>query len=153
MRTSHCYMFVVASMIAGMTLIKPTTAFAQHHPKMSEKATAKGEMASGNMMADCMKMMEKHKQMQTMMAGMDKKLADMNATVKARTGSEKMDAMAALVSEMVMQRKQMNEKMATMQSEMMQHMMKHMSMGSNSMMTCPMMKGMDMKAMKGMKGM
>jgi hypothetical protein len=60
-------------------------------------------------------------------------------------GAEKADATAAVVSELVTQRRTMRDGAMKMQHEMMGHMMEHMR-GKDSMAMCPMMKPMgDMK--------
>ena len=61
-------------------------------------------------------------------------------------GSAKVDQTAAVINELVSQRKQMREQMMTMMPQMMGHMMQHMHNGmmsgmSQSMSSCPMMKG------------
>jgi hypothetical protein len=63
-------------------------------------------------------------------------------------GSKKSDAVAAVVNELVTQRKQMRDDMMAMAPEMMKHMMAHMRMGmmkgmEDAMATCPMMKSME----------
>ncbi len=67
--------------------------------------------------------------------------------MNAATGGKKTDAAAAVINELVAQRKQMREQMMTMQPEMMKHMMAHMETGmmkcmEQSMAKCPMMKTM-----------
>jgi hypothetical protein len=59
---------------------------------------------------------------------------------------EKMTATAAVVTEMVTQRRTMREGMMTRQEGMMSHMMEHMQAGAASMAMCPM-----MEQMGGMK--
>jgi hypothetical protein len=56
------------------------------------------------------------------------------------------DATAAVVNEMVTQRRMMRDGMMKRQHEMMAHMMRHMQAGKDSMAMCPM-----MKQMGGMK--
>ena len=73
-------------------------------------------------------------------------LPDLVAKMNAASGMEKADATAAVVSEMVTQRKAMRDGMMKMQQEMMGHMMEHMEAGKDSMASCPM-----MKQMGGMK--
>lgn len=61
------------------------------------------------------------------MAAADKKLADLLARMNAAKGNEKVEAMAAVITELATQRMQMQEQMMRMQSGMMDHMMGHMS--------------------------
>ena len=117
---------------------------AGHHKHPAAMATPGAEMK-----AECDAMMAKKKEMedklQAMDATLDKLVADMNAA-----GAEnKVDAMekpiAAVVNELVAQRKASRAMKAEMESAMMAHMMKHMEMagtkaGKKSMTDCPMMK-------------
>jgi hypothetical protein len=78
---------------------------------------------------------------------MDARLDDLVKRMNAATGSKKPDAVAAVINELVAQRKQMREQMMAMRPEMVKHMMAHMRMGmmkgmEDSMAKCPMMKTM-----------
>lgn len=77
---------------------------------------------------------QRQQMMQNMMAA-DQKLAELIARMNAATGDRKVDAIAAVVTELAAQRKQMQEQMR-MQSGMMEQMMSHMSgmQGSGGMM-------------------
>jgi hypothetical protein len=95
-------------------------------------------------------MMAHHKEMMAKMDAMDARLDDLVKKMDAAKGSKKADAVAAVVNELVAQRKQMREHMMTMLPEMMKHMMEHMQMGMmKGMMECPMMKGMESKSGPG----
>ena len=98
-----------------------------------------GEMAP----MDCQAMMDK---MQASSKAMDDRLAALVGDMNKAKGSAKVDRMAAVINEMVAQRKQMRDDMATMMPQMMNHMMQHMQSGMMSgmasMSDCPMMKGM-----------
>src|SRR5262245_10920078 len=74
-------------------------------------------------------------QMMQNMAAADQKLSELVATMNAATGDKKVEAIAAVVSELVAQRKQMQEQMRT-QGSMMEQMMSRMSAmhGSGGMM-------------------
>jgi outer membrane murein-binding lipoprotein Lpp len=92
-------------------------------------------------------MMAHHKEMMAKMEAMDSKLDDLVKKMNAAKGNSKVDATAAVVNELIAQRKQMREHMMAMQPEMMKHMMEHMQTGMmkgmmESMSECPMMKGM-----------
>jgi Spy/CpxP family protein refolding chaperone len=92
-------------------------------------------------------MMAHHKEMMAKMEAMDARLDDLVKRMNAATGSKKPDAVAAVINELVAQRKQMREQMMAMQPEMMKHMTAHMRMGmikgmEDSMAKCPMMKTM-----------
>lgn len=95
-------------------------------------------------------MMTRHREMMAKMDAMDSRLDDLVKRMNAATGSKKPDAVAAVINELVAQRKQMREQMMAMQPEMMMHMMEHMRMGMmKGMMECPMMKGMEGKPSPG----
>ena len=92
----------------------------------AQKNESKAGMPQGNM-----QMMAMHNQMMAEMKAMDANLDLKVAAMNAAKGRDKVDAMAAVINEMVSQHKQMMAKMMGMHE--------------------PMMK--DMKGMKGMKGM
>jgi Spy/CpxP family protein refolding chaperone len=90
-------------------------------------------------------MMAHHKEMTAKMEAMDARLDGLVKAMNAATGSKKPDAVAAVVNELVAQRKQMREQMIAMQPEMMKHMIAHTQTGmmkgvEDSMAQCPMMK-------------
>ena len=92
---------------------------------------------------DCQAMMDK---MQASSKAMDDRLATFVDAMNKAKGSAKVDRMAAVINEMVAQRKQMRDDMAAMMPQMMNHMMQHMQSGmmsgmAQSMAACPMMKG------------
>ncbi len=88
------------------------------------KGTMPGKMkGNGAMMGG---MMQK---MQADTKAMDDELDGLVATMNQATGSDKMDAMAAVITKMAQQRKTMDQKMAAMQKSMMQGMMGHGMMG------------------------
>ena len=60
-------------------------------------------------MAERKQKMAEQKGMMAKMAAADQKVADLVATMNAATGEEKVTAMAALINELVAQRKQMHE--------------------------------------------
>ncbi len=135
------YVLAAATMLAAASLVaqnpgSPATP-GPHHPHHG--------MMAGSMPDDCKAMMAKHEQMmsdmQVMNAALDQKVVAMDKA----TGPKKVDAMAAVIAEMVAQRKQMQQKMMAMQSGMMMHMGAHMhgTPGSKAdpVMDCPMMKG------------
>ena len=92
---------------------------------------------------DCQAMMDK---MQASSKAMDDRLAGLVSDMNKAKGSAKVDRMAAVINEMVTQRKQMRDDMAAMMPQMMNHMTQHMQSGMmsgmQSMADCPMMKGM-----------
>lgn len=91
-------------------------------------------------------MMAHHKEMAAKMEAMDARLDALVQKMNSATGSRKTDAVAAVINELVAQRKQMRDQMMAMQPEMMQHMAAHMRLGmmkgmEDCMSKCPMMKG------------
>jgi hypothetical protein len=80
------------------------------------------------------------------MKAADQRLDDLVGKMNAASGTDKADATAAVVNEMVTQRRTMRDGMMKMQQGMMAHMMGHMQAGKDSMAMCPM-----MKQMGGMK--
>jgi len=67
--------------------------------------------------------------MQADTKAMDDELDGLVLTMNQATGSDKMDAMAAVITKMAQQRKVMDQKMAAMQKSMMQGMMGGMGSG------------------------
>ena len=108
---------------------------AEPHPGMAADMTAKCQA----MMADQEKMMAEVK-------AADQRLDDLVAKMNAASGVDKAEATAAVVNEMVTQRRAMRDGMMKMQQGMMAHMMGHMQAGKDPMAMCPM-----MKQMGGMK--
>ena len=80
-------------------------------------------------------MMAERQQMMANMRATDQKLNDLVKRMDAARGTEKADAIAAVVKEMVSQRAQMRDRMMAMQDEMMTHMMQHMSAMQGGMMS------------------
>jgi polyhydroxyalkanoate synthesis regulator phasin len=122
-------------------LLFACAAFAQQPPSGSQPPM---QMPSGQMEPmDCEAMMQK---MQGPSKAMDDRLQALVDEMNKAKGSAKVDRMAAVINELVSQRKQMREQMMAMMPQMMGHMMQHMHSGmmsgmSHSMSGCPMMKG------------
>ena len=81
-------------------------------------------------------MMADHKAMMARMAAADQKLDELVARMNAAKGEQKVAAIAAAVTELATQRREMDAHMLRMQSGMMERMMSHMSAmhGSGGMM-------------------
>jgi len=90
--------------------------------------------------------MADQEKMTTEMKAADQRLDSLVGKMNLASGTEKADATAAVVNEMVTQRGTMRDGMMKMQHGMMGHMMEHMQAGKDSMAMCPM-----MKPMGGMK--
>ena len=114
-------------------------------PAPTAKAKAQSAMAA-DMAAKCKAMMADQEKMMTEMKAADQRLDDLVSKMNAASGTEKVDATAAVVNEIVTQRRTMRDGMMKMQQGMMAHMSEHMQAGKDSMAQCPM-----MKQMGGMK--
>ncbi|MCW3052856.1 MAG: hypothetical protein JWN14_2026 [Chthonomonadales bacterium] len=95
-------------------------------------------------MAHCKEMMQKKARMQADFKEQDARVDALVTKMNTSTGAERVEAMAAVITELSAQRKNRQEKTAAMEAEMMQHMMEHMQMGKQSMAMCPMMQAMQM---------
>ena len=100
---------------------------------------------AADMKAECEAMMAKHQEMQAKLQAMNAELDRLVADMNAAKGSKEPDAlekpMAAVINELVAQRKVFLSMMTEMQPAMMTHMMRHMNMhGAKGAMECPMMK-------------
>ncbi len=120
---------IVASLAALLALSAPL--FAQAMPLASPAGSMKpmprtsgtGAGDKGDKMGDMMKMGGMMQKMQADTKAMDVELDGLVITMNQATGSDKMDAMAAVITKMAQQRKTMDQKMAAMQKSMMQGMM------------------------------
>lgn len=109
---------------------KESAAMARHDADMKAKCQA--------MMAKKQEMQEKFKAMD---ATLDKLVADMNAAKDSKEPDALEKPMAAVINELVAQRKATRAMRMEMQSEMMAHMTDHMAMhGAKGAWECPMMK-------------
>ena len=125
------------------------TLWAQQPTPPSSPPAQKMEMSSKPGMMDD-SMMAHHKEMMAKMDAMDARLDELVKKMDATKGGKKVDAVAAVVSEFVAQRKEMRQQMMAMQPEMMKHMAEHMQTGMmKGLMECPMMKGMEGKPAPG----
>jgi hypothetical protein len=142
-------MAVVFAPSAGFAQAAPA---AHQHPAAAQAKPAAGiAKPAAGMEAKCQAMMTEHEKMMAQTTAADARLDGLVATMNAATGQPKVDATAAVVSEVVAQRKAMREGMMSMEMDMMSHMMEHMQAGKDSMATCPMMKMMKSKPMGAMK--
>jgi hypothetical protein len=113
---------------------------AHQHPA-TQAATPPADMA-----AKCQAMMADQEKMMAELKAADARLDDLVGKMNAASGVDKAEATAAVVNEMVTQRRTMRDGMMKMQHGMMAHMMGHMQAGKDSMAMCPM-----MRQMGGMK--
>ena len=111
-----------------------------HHKASAEKAKHDADMKAEweAMMAKKQEMQDK---VQAMDATMDKLVAEMNAAKSSKEVDALEKPMAAVINELVVQRKALRSMMMEMQPAMMAHMAHHMHMhGTKGAMECPMMK-------------
>jgi hypothetical protein len=80
-------------------------------------------------------MMAQRQQMMASMRALDQKLDALVSKMNAARGTDKVDAIAAVVKEMVTQRTQMRDQMMTMDDRMMGHMIQHMTSMQGGMMS------------------
>jgi len=138
----------ILPLIGLVALLGTTGALAQQSQTKIAKPSggAQSGMMTGNMAEKCKQMMAMHNQMMADMKAMDAKLDQKVAAMNASRGNAKIDAMAAVINEMVSQRKEMMAKMTGMQDRMMSHMGEHMAQSGGQAMRqpmaqCPMMQG------------
>ena len=108
-------MTAMALLLAGVAIVQAQTGASQpQRPMMVDETQA------ASMMAERQKMMAN-------MRAMDQKLNDLIAQIDAARGDDaKIEAVAAVVKQLVAQRTQMHSQMEAMQTRMMDHMMEHM---------------------------
>ena len=139
---------LVTGIVAGCAavLISAIPGDARQMPQAPPQAATAKAKPQADMAAKCQTMMASHEKMMADMKAADDRLDVLVASMNSASGTEKADATAAVVSEMVAQRRAMRDGMMKMEHEMMAHMMEHMQAGKDSMAKCPM-----MKSMGGMK--
>jgi len=108
------------ALLLGTPLALARTTGQMQHPTMEEKA---GQTEKGEMPAKCKAMMQEKQQMMQKCKAMDTRLDQLVSAMNTATGQQKIDAMAALLNELVQQRKSMHTTMMKMREEMMSGMM------------------------------
>jgi hypothetical protein len=145
------YNRIATGIVAGCAVVAMSSMpglAGQGSQKPKPMAMAKTTPESG-MAAKCQAMLVDQEQMLTEMKIADERLDALVSKMNGASGTDKADATAAVVTEMVTQRRTMRDGAMKMQHEMMTHMTEHMQAGKDSMAMCPMMK--QMKPMKDMK--
>ena len=138
MRRIGTMVVAAVSVLAGPGLVAQTAQMPQHQMMDQMKKPA-------GMAEKCKAMMAEHDKMAADMKAADARLDGLVAKMNSATASEKVAAIAVVVTEIVAQRHAMRDGMMKMQQGMMSHMMEHMAEGKDSMSMCPMMKHKDMK--------
>jgi len=137
-------MAIVSLIAAAAGALTAVGGEGQEHSHPAGAPAAEG----ASMMEKCQAMMARHHEMMEQHQAMDAKLDGLVAAMKSAAGDDKVPAIAAVVEELVGQRRAMHGMMADHHAGMMRHMMEHMGQGmpmgeGRSMMEkCPMMQGM-----------
>jgi Skp family chaperone for outer membrane proteins len=159
---THHHRILVPGIFAAAALVLAVSASAQTPPPPAPSpaapqtgpmtghhkhnaAGAAGSKHAADMKAECLAMMDKKQEMQARLAAMDVALDKLVAEMNAAKGSKEIDAMekpmAAVINELVAQRKASHSMMMEMQPAMMAHRTNHGEMhGTKGAMECPMMK-------------
>ena len=145
MRLNGFVTVIVAGCAAVLISAMPGLAGQMPQGAATAKVKPQSKMAA-DMAAKCQAMMADQQKMMTEMKDADQRLDELVGKMNAASGTEKADATAAVINEMVTQRRTMRDGMMKMEHGMMAHMMEHMQAGKDSMAMCPM-----MKQMGGMK--
>ncbi|HVS16152.1 MAG TPA: hypothetical protein VMV46_19720 [Thermoanaerobaculia bacterium] len=146
----HRFEILVSSLFAATVLALAAGAIAQSppppasHPAGHQSESAAGAEHAADLKEKCQAMMARKQETRDTLAARDLALDELLARMNAAT-SQDADAMvqpmAAVLNELVAQRKANRPMMMEMQSEMMAHMMRHMELhGTKGAMECPMMK-------------
>lgn len=123
----------------------PHAASTTGHDKGHHKGSAAKAKHAADMKTECQAMMDKKREMQDKLQAMDTTLDKLVAEMNAAKGSKEVDGlekpMAAVLNELVAQRKALRSMMMEMQHGTMAHTAHHMHMhGAKGAMECPMMK-------------
>jgi len=132
-----------APLALSQTAAQP--AEAMHHGMMH------GQEHQGDMPAKCKAMMQKKQQRMQKCKMMDAKLDELVAAMNAATGQQKVDAMAAVLNELVAQRKAMRQMMMEMHDGMKCGMKKSCCHGKDDKHKCTMMHGKMKEKMESME--
>ena len=136
----------VTAVACAAVVISATPGLAGQMPQgTGHAAMAQAKPQAGmpaDMAARCQAMMAGQEKMMAETKAADARLDDLVVKMNAASGMEKASATAAVVSELVLQRRTMRDGMMKMQHGMMGHMMEHAQAGKDSMAMCPMMKQM-----------
>lgn len=105
-----------------------------------------GKMMDAKMMEHCRAMKEQKQKLQSDLDSQAIQLRDQIEKMNRAPREEKVELLAAVVTDMAEQQANMNARKSKLMDGMMTHMMEHMQMGKDSMAQCPMMQGKDAKA-------
>lgn len=145
---ANVFRFLVPGILTAAALVLAGSAGAQTPtlPASSDAAVKQNV----DMKAECQAMMAKKQEMEDKMKAMDATLDKLVTDMNAAAGSKAVDAMekpmAAVLNELVSQRKASRAMATEKETAMMAHMMRHMNM--KAAMECPMMKAASVPAPK-----
>ena len=135
---------IVTAMMAGCAVVAMSAApgLAAQAPQQPQHGASDTAKPASGMAAKHQAMMAEREKMMAGMKAADQRLDGLVAKMNTASGMEKITATAAVVTEMVAQRRAMQDGIMKMEQGMMGHMMEHMQAGAASMAMCPMMKQM-----------
>jgi len=121
------------------THVMPKSATTTRTATTTKSTPAAKKVATAAMKQKCEAMAVEHDGMMTRMKMMDETLNRLVVAMNAADATHKVDAMSAVVNELVTQRQAMHGMNSMMQGQMMSHMSEHMKSGTmSSMADCPM---------------
>jgi hypothetical protein len=143
-KPTHSNLFSSCCLALVLLLVHASLALAvDDNSTVTTEAQNKAET---DMMARCQAMMAEKQKIRAEVKAQDAELQAQTAKMNSAPQDEKLDLLAAVVTQMVEQRIAMQARKARMEEEMMPHMMQHMKTGTGSMTHCPMMQDMDKKS-------
>jgi len=145
MKTKAVMLLAATGLILSVGLQAQDAAPQPDNGSMQGMSGMKSERDPAAMRENCQAMMAKRDEMQAHMAAMDEKLDGLVAEMNAAEGTAKTDAVAAVVTELVAQKKARQKMMMKMQQGGMKHMMHHRGGEIGEMKGCPMMEKMSME--------
>jgi hypothetical protein len=133
---------IVTTMAAGCAAVvmSAVLGLAAPAPKAQQQPAAGKATPASGVAAKCQAMMAEREKMMADMKAADQRLDELVATMNSASETEKAAATAAVVTEMVAQRRTMRDGMMKMQHGMLGHITEHNQAGRDSMATCPMMR-------------
>lgn len=140
---------VLTNMLLGLAFAQEnsdrTQTPTEEHSMMKDNSRVQNDTMSGctseMMPSECEKMMDEHENLKKIMKNMDDKLNKLVEEMNKASQNKKLEAVVAVINELVKQRRTLHERMMTMQPMMMNPTTMHKQNNEkHSMMNCPMMK-------------
>lgn len=145
-KLTHSNLFSSCCLALVLLLVHADLSLAVDDNSQTTVTTEAQNKAETDMMARCQAMMTEKQKIRAEIKAQDAELKAQVAKMNSAPQDEKLDLLAAVVTQMVEQRIAMQDRKARMEEQMMPHMMQHMKMGMGSMTHCPMMQDMDKKS-------